>query len=97
MTEPPIENVTASSTVTAKTEEGCMITVEHVADINKGDKSSPEQKADDESRSMQVVQVEVHRNPEPIDIVSLDTEESESESESAHQEIDEEDQLVVEL
>ena len=97
MTEPPFENTTASSTMTAKTEQGRMIIIEHVADVSKGDKLKTEQKADDELRGMQVVQVEVHRNLEPSDIVNVDTGESENESESAHQETNEEDQPVVEF
>ena len=48
-------------------------------------------------RGTQVVQAEVHRNPQPSDKVSVDTEESENESESTHQKTDEEDQQVVEF
>ena len=97
MTEPSIKNITASSTVTSKSKQGCTITIERVADVNKGDKSRSEQKVNDELRSMQVVQAEVHRNLEPSDIVNVDTEESENESESVHQETNEEDQPVVEF
>ena len=46
---------------------------------------------------MQVVQAEVHKNPELSNIVSVDTEESEKESESTHQQTNKEDQLVVEF
>ena len=79
--EPPNKNITASSMVAAKTEHGCTITIEHVADINKGDKLRSEQKADDKLRGMQVVQAI----------------ETENESESVHQETNKEDQLVVEF
>ena len=50
-------------------------------DIAEGDELRTERKADDESRGMQVVWAEVHRNPEPSDIVSVDMEESENKSE----------------
>ena len=97
MTKSPVKSTTASSTVTARTEQGHTIIIEQVADVNKGDKLRSEQNADDKSRGLQVVQAEVHRNPEPSDIVNVDTEESEKESESTHQETDQEDQLVVEF
>ena len=76
------QNIATSSTVTTKTEQGCTITVERVADVSKGNKSRSEKKADDESRGIQVVQAEVHRKPEPSAIVIMDTEESENENES---------------
>ena len=97
VTELPVKSVATSSSVTIKTKHGHMITVECVADIAKGDKSRTGQKVDDESRGTQVARVEVHRNPEPSDIVSVDTEESENESESTHQETDKGDQPVVEF
>ena len=96
-TEPPIENTTSSSTVITKTEQGHMITIECLADINKGDELRPEQKLDDKSRNLTVTQAEVHGDLEPSDIVNVDMEESENESEFAHQETNEEDQLVVEF
>ena len=83
--------------VPTKPEHGHTITIEHVADINKDDKSRSEQKVDDKLRGMQVVQAEVHRILEPSDIVNVDTEESENESKSAHQETNKEYQLVVEI
>ena len=95
--ELPVKTVATSSSVTIKTKHGHMITVEHVVDIAKGNELRTEQKADDESRGTQGVWVEVHRNPEPSDIVSVDVEELENESESTHQETDKEDQLVVEF
>ena len=97
MTKPSIKCTTASSTMTAKTKQGSTIIIECVANVNKGDKSRSEQKGDDKSRGIQVVQAEVHGNLEPSDIVNVDTEESEKESESTHQETNEEDQLVVEF
>ena len=74
MTEPPVKSTTASSTMTIKTKQGHMVIVEHVADVSKGDKSKTEQKADDESRGMQVVQAKVYRNLEPSDTVNVDWE-----------------------
>ena len=97
VTELPVKSVATSSSVTIKTEQGHTITVEHVADITKGDELRIKQKVDDESGNMQVVQAEVHRNSEPSNIVSVDTEELENENESTHQETNEEDQLVVEF
>ena len=64
----PVKSVTTSSSVTIKTKRGCTITIECVADIMKGDELRTEQKVDDESRGMQVVWAEVHRNPEHSDI-----------------------------
>ena len=58
--ELPDKSVTTSSSVTIKTEHGCRITVEHVADITKGDELRTEQKVDDELGDTQVVWVEVH-------------------------------------
>ena len=80
-----------------KTKQGHMMAIEHVADIAKDDKSRTKQKVDDESEDMQFVQAEVHRNPEPSDIMNVEMEELENESESTHQETDEEDQPVVEF
>ena len=69
-----------------------------MADITKGDKSETAQKADDESRKMQVIQVKVHRNPETskVPTVDVDTENSEK-GRSTPQGTDEEDQPVVEF
>ena len=52
-----------------------MITVEHVADIAKGNKLRTKKKVDEKSGDTQVVQAEVHRNPEPSNIVNVETEE----------------------
>ena len=76
--EPPDKDITASSMVTTKTEHGHTITIECVADVNKDDELRLKQKLDDKLRGMQVVQAEVHRNPEPSDIVNVDMEESEN-------------------
>ena len=97
VTESPVKSVATSSSVTIKTKQEHMITVECVPDIAKGDESRTKQKADEESGDTQVVQAEVHRNPEPSDIVNVEMEESENGSESTHQETDEKDQLVVEF
>ena len=43
----PAKNVAAVSSVTVKTEHGCITIVEQVADIMKGDKSETAQKVDD--------------------------------------------------
>ena len=70
-----------------------------MADITKGDESETARKVDNESRKMQVVQAEVHRNPENSNIlkVDVDTGDSEKEGRSTPQGTDEEDQPVVDF
>ena len=40
VTKSPVKSVATSSSVTIKTEQGCTIIVEHVADITKGNESN---------------------------------------------------------
>ena len=86
VTESPVKSIATSSSMTIKTKQGHMITIECVADIAKGEELRTKKKVDDKLGDMQVVQAEVHRNPEPSDKVNVEMEESEKESESTHQE-----------
>ena len=95
--ESPTKKVTAVSSVTVRTERGHVTTVEQVANVTKGDESETAQKADDELRKMQVVQAEVHRNPDPGDTENVEMGKSEDEGETTPQETSEEDQPVIEF
>ena len=96
MKESSTKNVAAVSSVTVKTECGRITTVERVANITKGNESETVQKMDVESGRMQVIQVEVHRNPETSNIWTVGVN-TENEGRSTPQGSDEEDQPVVEF